>query len=99
MSFVQIVEYTTSRPDEMRALSEEFASSRQGSSGPGNVVVYKDRDAEDRYVVIAKFGSYEEAMANSSAPETQEFADRMAALCDGPPTFRNLDEHWVSVQD
>ena len=30
-------------------------------------------------------------MANSNLPETSEFAGRLAALCDGPPTFRNLE--------
>jgi hypothetical protein len=27
----------------------------------------------------------------SNRPETSEFAAKMAKLCDGPPTFRNLD--------
>ena len=30
-------------------------------------------------------------MENSNRPETHEFAQRMAALGDGPATFRNLD--------
>jgi hypothetical protein len=30
-------------------------------------------------------------MENSNLPVTQEFAKRMMALCDGPPTFYNLD--------
>jgi hypothetical protein len=30
-------------------------------------------------------------MVNSQRPETDGFARRMAALCDGAPTFRNLD--------
>lgn len=96
MSFVQIVEYTTSRPDEMQALGQEFVAARQGDGGPTQVIVYKDRDTANRYLVIGRFPSYEVAMASSSAPETQEFAAKMAALCDGPPTFRNLDEHYVA---
>jgi hypothetical protein len=24
-------------------------------------------------------------------PETAEFAEKLASVCDGPPTFRNLD--------
>lgn len=98
MSFVQIVEYTTSQPDEMRALGEEFTASREGDAEARRVVVYKDRDATDRYLVIAEFPSYDVAMANSSAPETQEFAARMMALADGPPIFRNLDEHYVASE-
>lgn len=34
-------------------------------------------------------------MANSSRPETTEFAQAMAALCDGPPRFYNLDVQEV----
>jgi hypothetical protein len=30
-------------------------------------------------------------MQNSDRPETSAFAARMADLCDGPPTFYNLD--------
>jgi hypothetical protein len=30
-------------------------------------------------------------MANSNLPETSESASQLAALCDEPPTFRNLD--------
>lgn len=30
-------------------------------------------------------------MANSNAPATQKFAARLAELCDGPPTFLNVD--------
>jgi len=30
-------------------------------------------------------------MANSNMAETGEFAAQLASLCDGPPTFRNLD--------
>jgi hypothetical protein len=30
-------------------------------------------------------------MENSARPETAEFAERLATLCDGPPAFRNLD--------
>ncbi len=40
---------------------------------------------------IVFFGSYEEAMENSSHPKVQEFASRMGSLADGPPTFYNLD--------
>ena len=31
------------------------------------------------------------AMENSNLPVTQDFAQRMMALSDGPPTFYNLD--------
>ena len=51
----------------------------------------QDRDRPNTYVQIVEFPSYEEAMRNSELPETGEIAGRLAELCDGPPTFRNLD--------
>src|SRR4051794_37427649 len=88
--FVQIVEFRTSKLDELRALSNEF----EASGPPGNLVhgvVTQDRDDPTLYRTIVEFSSYEEAMENSARPETSEFSERMSALCDGPPTFRNLD--------
>ncbi len=90
MGFIQIVQYRTSRPDEVRALGEEFRA-QAGDTRPGRVTACRDRDGQDRYVTVAEFPSYEDAMANSNAPATQQFAARMAELCDGPPTFLNLD--------
>ncbi len=93
MGFVQIVQFRTSRRDELDALVGEFRRERSasGDSGLVRVLACKDRDQPNQYVTVAEFASYEEAMANSNAPETQAFAARMAELCDGPPTFLNLD--------
>lgn len=89
-SFVQIVEFRTSRIDELRAMSEEY-DARSSGGGMVHGVVTEDRDEPGLYRTIVEFASYEEAMANSDRPETTEFSQRMAELCDGPPTFRNLD--------
>lgn len=92
MEFVQIIEYETDRPDEMRALGEEMRDTGQPrDGGPTRVTVCQDRDKADRYVTIVEFASYEEAMANNKRPETHEFAMRMQALCKGGPRFVNLD--------
>ncbi len=60
--------------------------------------VAADRDHPGRYQTIVEFESYEAAMENSNRPETHEFSAKMAELCDGPPTFRNLDvvQEWTS---
>jgi quinol monooxygenase YgiN len=88
--FVQIVEYTTSRFDEVRSLGEGYREQRRGA-GPVRVTITKDRDRPNTYLTIAEFESYDAAMANSNSPETQQFAEQMAKLVDGPPIFRNLD--------
>ena len=54
-----------------------------------------DRDRPDTYILIVEFPSYEAAMANSALSETADFAERLAELCDSPPTFRNLDVEAV----
>ena len=90
MSFVQIIEFTSSRADEIRALAEGLQDSADERPRP-RVMACADRDQPNHFFTIVEFGSYEEAMANSQRPETSAFAAKMAELCDGPPTFRNLD--------
>lgn len=90
--FVQIIEWKTSRIDEVEKLQDEFRSTwaeRQG--GPTRITVLADRDRANTYMTIAEFASREEAEANSASPETSAFAGRMAELCDGQPTFYNTD--------
>ena len=89
--FVQIVEYTTSRFDEVKALGQEYRDNAAGRGGPRRVTITGDRDRPNTFVTIAEFESYDAAMQNSKRPETSQFAEQMSKLCDGPPTFRNLD--------
>jgi hypothetical protein len=88
--FVQIIEWRTSRLDEVQALQEHWRQDHP-DTGPSHILVGADRDDQGRYLTIVQFPSYEEAMANSADPRTTEFAQQMMALCDGPPTFHNLD--------
>jgi hypothetical protein len=88
--FVQIIEWKTSRIDEIEKLNEEWRE-RFPKMGPTRVLVCADRDNAGSYMTIVEFSSYEEAMENSKDPATSEFADRMSALTDGTPVFHNLD--------
>ncbi|MFD7159458.1 hypothetical protein ACFV9C_33000 [Kribbella sp. NPDC059898] len=92
--FVQIIEYRTSKPDEVAALMNEYRAKRAAENeGPTPVggLTCADRDDQGRYFAIVEFNSYEEAMANSQRPDTTEMSERMMELCDGPGTFYNLD--------
>ena len=89
MKFVQIVEFKTSKIDEVRARGQKYQEETGG--GGGTAFVCEDRDNPGTYLIMATFDSYEAAMANSEAPETQALAADMMALSDGPPIFRNLD--------
>ena len=95
MSFIQIIELSTTRPDEVEALVEEWQAQTAGRRTAQRGTFTQDRDQLDTYVQIVEFPSYQEAMANSGLPETGEFAEKLARLCDGPPTFRNLDVRRV----
>lgn len=94
-TFVQIIEFRTSRIDELRALGEDMRARREAegdkSGGPRRALFTEDRDRPGHYLNIVEFESYEAAMANSNHPETQQFARTMAELVDGPPTFYNLE--------
>jgi hypothetical protein len=94
MSFVQIIEYETDRPDEMRALGE--ARMAEAAPSTGRVTVCRDRDRPNRFFTIVEFPSYEAAMENSARPETSAFAQQMAALCTRGPEFYNLDVEMTS---
>ena len=91
MPFIQIIEYKTSKLDELNAALDGWLEATEGKRAASRGVQTKDRDATNTYVQIVEFPSYEEAMANSDLPETREFSAKLASLCDGPPTFRNLD--------
>ena len=89
--FVQVIEFTTSRIDEVESLMDDWVSKTEGKRTARRGVMTKDRDRPNTYVQIVEFPSYEEAARNSEMPETSEFAEQIVKLCDAPPTFRNLD--------
>ena len=92
--FIQTVTFRTSRIDEVRKLAEGQRDRRSAAGDtdkPISVSLCADRDTPDQYTVVIEFASYEAAMANSNHPDTQEMSQQMAKLCDGPPTFTNLD--------
>ena len=91
MAFVQVIDFRTSKLDEMRKLQDEWATAAGPESTARRVITGADREDSGRYLQVVFFDSYESAMENSNLPVTQEFAQRMMALSDGPPSFYNLD--------
>lgn len=96
MAFIQIVEFKTTKLDEMRERSDQYRQETEGKRTSQKATLSKDRDNENTYFLLVEFESYEDAMKNSELPETQALAEDMAKLGDGPPTFHNLDvvESW-----
>ncbi|MEU0970198.1 ester cyclase [Streptomyces sp. NPDC005917] len=91
MTFVQLIECRTSRPDEMDRLMDRWFAQTQGKRTATHAVVGRDRSDASHVVEIVEFPSYEEAMRNSNLPETDKVLHEMLALCDGMPTFTDLD--------
>lgn len=91
MRFVQLIEFKTDRIDEFNATVDAWLAATEGRRAASRALETRDRDRDGVYVQIVEFPSYEKAMENSNLPETTAFAERLAALCDGPPVFRNLD--------
>jgi hypothetical protein len=91
MAFIQAIEMTTSKVDEIRALETEWRAATEGKRTLRRSIICQDRNDPKKYVIFAFFDSYESAMQNSQLPETSEFAKRQSAFLDGEPAFRDLD--------
>jgi hypothetical protein len=95
MAFIQLIEITTDRPDQVEALVAEWRAQTTGRRTAQRGTFTKDRERPNTYLQIVEFPSYDEAMANSDLPETAVLAERLGQLCDGPMLFRNLDVRGV----
>jgi quinol monooxygenase YgiN len=91
MRFMQIIEMKTSRRDEVQALIDDWRTTTAGRRTAQRALTGRDHQQNDVYVMVVEFPSHEAAMTNSDLPETRELAERLAKLCDAPPTFRNFD--------
>jgi quinol monooxygenase YgiN len=89
--FVQIIQFKTSKFDEMQKVVDQYREQTAGRRTTGRVMTTKDRDNTGQYMIVAAFPSYEAAMQNNELPETQAMSEQMMKFSDGPPTFYNLD--------
>ena len=93
MPIVQIIEMKTSRLDELDALIEGLQSNRERAGRPTRAMTCTDRDRPGYVVSIVEFPSEEAVAASNNDPVVKQAAEKMAALCDGPPKFYNLEVH------
>lgn len=87
--FVQHIRFKTSNINEVMLLMQQYDSS--SAAGAPDAWVMRDRDRPNTYLASVVFETYEAAMKNNDLPQTQEFAEKMQALCDGPAEFFNYD--------
>jgi hypothetical protein len=90
-AFVQVIEFSTRSYDEMDALMDGWMADIGAERAAGWMVLGRDRDRADSYLQVVAFDDVEDARRNSDHPVTTAFAEKMRALCDGPPTFHDLD--------
>ncbi|HEX7744033.1 MAG TPA: hypothetical protein VF462_02060 [Micromonosporaceae bacterium] len=91
MPFVQVIEYETDRPDEIRALGDEWSREQPAEGPPVRVIMSQDRDNPGHFMMVVEFDSYEQAMKNNDRPETGAYAERMRRLATTEPRYVNLD--------
>lgn len=91
MAFVQIIEFQTSKPDEMQEVGEEWERATEGKRTVSRRILCQDHDRPGHFFNVVFFDSYEAAMENSSLPETEALSAKLEKLTDGSPTFHNLD--------
>src|SRR5262245_41905706 len=65
MSFIQLIEYETDKPEAMQALSDEMEDAGMPTRIT-RMAATKNLDTPNGYVTIVEFPSYEEAMENSN---------------------------------
>ena len=94
MAFIQIMEFHTDRMDEGKKFVDEYRAKTEGRRTTQRTILCRDRDQPGHYVNVVFFESYEAAMENSSLPETQELAQKIADLTTSEMTFLNLEVEW-----
>lgn len=91
MTFVQVIEYKTSHPEQIDEMMDRWLAETAGKRTATHALVLSDRDRPGSYMEFVEFPSYEDAMRNSEMPETDKAARTMMDLCDEPPVFHNFE--------
>ncbi|WP_149182249.1 ester cyclase [Streptomyces sp. TRM49041] len=91
MTFVQVIDCRTQQADALNKLMDNWVEATRGKRTATHSIVAKDRSDSAHVVEIVEFPSYEEAMRNSNLPETDRIYQQMVELCDGEPSFTDLD--------
>jgi hypothetical protein len=90
-AFVQLIEFRTHRIADFEATEDQWADAIGEDRTARWALTGADREHPNSYIQIVEFPDHAAAMENSAHPATADFADRLGKLCDGEPTFHNLD--------
>jgi quinol monooxygenase YgiN len=89
MRFVQTIEFQGTQ-EEFEASLQRYLEMMQGESTARRATLLADREQPGRFIEIIEFDSYDDAVANSNHPTTQQWAAEAQSLL-SQATFRNLD--------
>ncbi|MFG3495886.1 ester cyclase [Streptomyces sp. NPDC047928] len=91
MTFVQVIDCRTRQVDAVNKLMDNWVEATRGKRTATHSIVGQDRSDSAHVVEIVEFPSYEEAMKNSHLPETDRIYRELVSLCEGEPSFTDLD--------
>lgn len=91
MTFIQTIEFTTTRIGDIHELMDEWLAKTGSRRTPQHATLVVDQDRPNTYLQIVEFPSAEAAMQNNALPETTEFAEKAAKLADSGPVYRNFE--------
>jgi len=91
VSYVQIIEFVTREPEQMKALSDKYLVDSEGKNKVKRSMIYHDRAESRRYLAVVEFENREDAMENDNLPETEDFAEALAELSEVPLSYRTLE--------
>ena len=89
--FIQMIQASCTRQDEAHGLIDEWRRDLSpGATGwLGGTYGFTD---DDRLMAVVRFASREDAAASSERPEQGAWAERFAAVMDGPMEYHDCDD-------
>jgi hypothetical protein len=91
MAFVQVMTYKTEHRAEMDAALQRWLEDTQDVRRARRRLLLRDRNAEDSYMEVVFFDSYEDAMHNSRLPATTMLSQQFERLISDGFHFRDFD--------
>ena len=91
VTFVQLIEYSTTQPEAVDELLSRWIAESGGQRTATRTRVGRDHHDPQHFVEILEFPSYDDAMRNSHLSVTHAVHEQFVQLCTEPPRFVDLD--------
>ncbi len=93
--FIQVIQGPCSREDDLRGVLESWRADVGSADGwLGGTYGFTDAGI---FIAVVRFASREQAMANSSRPEQDAWAQQFVAAFDSEPEFRDYNDVQVML--